>query len=641
MMDLGKYLKLILRWWWLILLSVALSATASYFYSQDQPRVYAARTSLMVGASVTENINPNEQNLGLSRTLAAVYGELATRRPITQAVIDRLGLDMNPDQLSKMIQTNVIPSAQLLEIFVFDVHPQRAQLLANAVAEQLISQSPGGGGNEAQDKFIRAQLEGLQGKIVDTDSKIKALEDKLDNLTSAVEISEAQSQLSQLEKLKSDYQNNYNQFLSHMSQSSPNRLAVFEPATEPTTPVSPNVQLNVAIAAAAGLVLALGTIIFLEFFSDTLVWNPGETSSILGLPVLGAIGKVDKNSNKLMVKNEEWSPNLDALRTLRSSILLAAEGNSLSTLLITSSLAGEGKSFLAANLATIVASPGSSLADIIASSGSRVILIDADLHKPSLHEMFDMPNLMGLADVLGMPEATMEGILKKALRPTGIDNLLLLPAGRAPLDPGALLHSPKFQKMLELLKTQADLIVIDSGPVLRVVETKVIANLVDGVVLIVNDSQTRRKGVQQIIDYFRSKQSNNLLGLVFNRVKAVSRGYAYSYHSGYGTRHKIQRAGRSQKADTGALTLAEATDFLGVSEETVRRWCEQGRLPALKKGRKWLVRLEDLNEFAGTYQRNSGDGTGLSASLEKESAIQPTSPNGQEHPETQASKGHS
>lgn len=626
MMDLGKYLKIGLRWSWLIVLSVALSATASYFYSQDQPKVYAARTTLLVGASVTENANPKEQDLGLSRTLAQVYSELALRRPITQAVIDRLGLQMSPDELSQMIQTGVIPSAQLLEIYVFDVHPQRAQLLANAIAEELILQSPGGGGNEQErDKFIRAQLQDLQGKIEDADAKIKALEGELDSLTSAVEIAEAQSQLSQLEKLKSEYQNNYNQFLANVSGASPNRLAVFEPATEPTTPVSPNVNMNVAIAAAAGFILAIATIILIEFFSDTLAWQPGETQSALGLSVLGAIGKISNSAPKLLVKDEDGSPTLDAMRTLRSSILLAAEGRPLSTLLITSALPGEGKSFIAANLAATIAAPGSSLAAVITSPGSRVILIDADLRNPSLHEMFDMPNLLGLADVLAMPEATIETMLRKALRPTEIDNLLLLPSGRTSLDPGALLNSPRLQQLLNLLKTYADIIIIDSGPVLKVVETKAIANVVDGTIVVVLDNQTRRKMLQQIIDYFRGKQNNNLLGLVFNRAKAAAYGYGYS------TKNKVQKLGRSQQTEATVLTLAEATDYLGVSEETVRRWCDQGRLPALKKGRKWLLRLEDLNEFIGSYQQSSGDGSGPSLLVEKESPIQPNSSNGQEY----------
>jgi capsular exopolysaccharide synthesis family protein len=303
-----------------------------------------------------------------------------------------------------------------------------------------------------------------------------------------------------------------------------------------------------------------------------------------------------------MISEEGWSPNLDALRTLRSSILLAAEGRPLSTLLISSALSGEGKSFLAANLAAIIASPGSSLAAVIASPGTRVILVDADLRKPSLHEMFDMPNLLGLADVLAMPEAGIEALLKKALRSTDIDNLLLLPAGRTPLDPGALLNSPKFQKILELLKTQVVMVIIDSGPVLKVVETKAMANVVDGMVLVVNDSQTRRKVVQQVIDYFQGKPNNNLLGLVFNRVKAMS--HSYGHYSKYASRDKTQQLSQGQQTDSATLTLAEVTDYLGVSEDTVRRWCEEGRLPAVKTGRKWLVRLEDLNEFVGTYQRN-------------------------------------
>jgi excisionase family DNA binding protein len=199
-----------------------------------------------------------------------------------------------------------------------------------------------------------------------------------------------------------------------------------------------------------------------------------------------------------------------------------------------------------------------------------------------------------------MPEATAEAMLKKALRSTDIDNLLLLPAGRTPLDPGALLNSTKFQKIVDLLKTQADMVIIDSGPILKVVETKAMANVVDGVILLVNDSQTRRKVVQQTIDYFRGKPNNNLLGLVFNRVKAVSHGY--DYYSKNVSRDKMQRLGRGQQADSATLTLAEVTDYLGVSEETARRWCEEGRLAAVKTGRKWSVRLEDLNEFVGAYQ---------------------------------------
>ncbi len=615
-MELKRYLKIGLRWWWLMLFSVALSATASYIYSQRQPRIYAAKSSLMVGTSVVQTLNPDEHALGLSRTLAEVYGELARRRVITQAVIDRLGLDMDPDQLSSMINTAVIPSAQLLEIFVLDIHPRRAQVLANAIAEELILQSPTNvQGQQEREEFINAQLEELQVKIQETNRKIKAQEDALASLTSAVEIAEAQSQLVGLEELRSDYQSSFNQFLANLSESSPNRLTLFESATEPTSPISPDVKMNVAIAAAAGLALAISAIVLLEFFDDALVWRREDPQIVPGVPVLGTVSKVSDGAGKLITHNEMWSPEADELRNLRSSIFLATANQTLSTLLITSPSQGEGKSYVSANLAATIASPGSSVAAIIASVGPKVILIDADLRKPTLHEVFDIPNLLGLVDVLSLPEDAIEAVLKKALRPINIDNLLLLPAGRTPLDPGSLLTSPRFPKAIHFLSTQADLVIIDSPPILETVDAKAIANVVDGVLLVVSNGQTSSKMAQKAIDYFQSMPNNNLLGGVFNRVKLLP---SYNYYTAYAPQPNLQKrpksAGRSvigrvlwpftrpQRDETTAFTLAEVADYLGVSQDTARRWCQQGRIPAIKTGRRWSVRQEDLNEFIAVYQ---------------------------------------
>ncbi len=620
-MDLGRYLKIAWRWWWLVALSVALSAMASYFYSQNLPKVYAARTTLMVGSNIIENPNPNLQEMGSINTLASVYGELAKRKLVTQAVIDKLGLQMSSEQLAEMIQTSVIAKAQLLEIFVLDINPQRAQMIANAVAEELIFQSPTGSGKQQErDQFIQAQLADLQVKIENTNNKIKELEDTLGGLTSAVEIAEAQSKLAELEKLKGDYQDSYNKFLGNISNEAINRLAVFEPAAEPTTPVSPDIKMNVLLAAVAGMVLAVSAIVLLEFFNDILVWQPDETHAVLGLPILGAIGKIN-GSNKIVAQGELWSPQADALRNLRSSIFLAAGEKKLTSLLVTSTLPSEGKSFVSANLAAIVASPGSSLAAVLTSSGSRVILVDADLRKPTQHEIFEMPNLLGLAEVLSLPEAAIPSMLDKVLRPTGINNLLLLPAGRSPLDPGYLLNSPRFAHLLELLATKADLVIIDSAPLLAAAETRFIANVVDGTLLVITDGRTGRRVVQKAVNYFRDKQQNNLLGLVFNRVRSAGQ---YAYYSTYRSHvHELQEAAatqskrqngwlgklwpRRQPAETisSTLSLSEAANYLGVSKQMAQRWCEEGRLPATKIRRNWLVNLGDLDEFIAGYQPES------------------------------------
>jgi tyrosine-protein kinase Etk/Wzc len=619
-MDFMKYIKIGLRWWWLVLLCVGLSATASYFYTQRQPKIYAAKATLSVGNSIVESLNPNVQVLGLSETLALIYGELARRKVITQAVIDKLGLDMQPEDLSEMIQTGVVPTAQLLEITVLDVHPQRAQLLANAIAEELILQTPGASiEQQKREDFINTQLADLEAKIQRTGERIRELEELLGTLTSAVEIAEAQSKAVELENLRSQYQTSYNGFLDNRSDISPNRLALFEPAIEPTWPVGPNVKKNVAIAAAAGLVLALGAILIIEFFNDVLVWRRDGAQTILGFSILGAVGKNADSTNMIVAQDQLWSPEADALRNLRNALFLAAGERTISTLLVTSALPGEGKSFLTANLGATIASPGASAGAIVAASSTNVIVVDADLRKPSLHELFDMPNMLGLADVLAMPEAAIEGMLKKALKSTGVDGLQLLPAGRTPLDPGSLLNSPRFVKVLHLLSHQADFVIIDSSPLLEAIETKAIANVVDGVVLVVSDGQSRSRIVQKALDYFRIKANSNFLGLVFNRVKLARH---YDYYASYVSQEKLQRSqraeqkgllkrvwsfGNTEQGDDDLLTLAEVADQLGVSENMARRWCEDGRLLAEKTGRHWMIRLEDLNEFISAYQQGSSE----------------------------------
>jgi capsular exopolysaccharide synthesis family protein len=570
----------------------------------------------MVGTSI-QSPNPSETELGLSRTLAEIYAQLVSRQPIMRAVIDKLGLKMSPEQLADMVKTNVVPSAQLLEITVLDVNPERARLLADAIANELILQSPTGPqGKKEREAFIQSQLGNLQAKIQNLDQQVQELEDSVQKMTSAAEISEAQSSLGELERLRTSYQSNYAQLLASLSDSSVNRLAIVEPATEPTYPISPNVKLNVAVAALAGLVLAAGAIVLLEFFNDTLTWRSGETQSVLEMPVLGALSKVSDGAGKIVVSESPWSPDANALRHVRDSIFLTPQGQTLSTLLISSSLPGEGKSFVAANLAAVIALPKPSIADINSTPGSSVILVDADLRKPALHEIFDMPNLLGLTDVLAAPEAAAETVLEKALRPVNGDNLLLLPAGRTPLDPGSLLNSPRFRQVLSLLKARASLIILDSAPLLAAIETKAIANVVDGTILVVFDGQTTARAIRRATDYFRGMGKNNLLGLVFNRVNLPhSYGY-YSYYSMYTPAQqqltksqqkpsllgKILPFMKPQQKGTSTLKLAEAADYLGVSQDTARRWCEQGRILATKRSRRWSVCLEDLNEFIADYR---------------------------------------
>ncbi len=607
-MELGRYFDVVKRWWWLIVVSVALAAGASYVYSERQPRIYASRTTLMVGTSI-QSSNPDLRDLGLSRTLAEIYGQLVLRKPITQAVIDKLGLDMSPSQLSGMINTKVIPDAQLLEITVLDVHPQRAQILADAVARELILQSP----TEAKEQqatrqFIYSQLQELQDKIEEVSRQIKEIEDSMLSMTSAADIAEAKSRLSELQALKSNYQANYTGLLGYLSDSSINTLTIVEPATISTKPVAPNVKKNVLIAAIAGLALSVSAVLLLEFASDTLTWHAKGVQTVVGVPILGALGKLPPSSDKLIARADLWSPEADAIRNMRTNIFLSMRDRNIRTLLITSPEMGAGKTLTAANLAAITAS-----------GGSPAILVDADLRKPSIHELFDLPNLLGLADVLAASEETFDETLDKALQSVDIANLWVLPAGKVPIDPTLLLGSSNLTWLIERLQERAGLVVFDCGPVLLHPDSAILATRVDASLLVVRHDQSSRRATQKAVDRFAALGLTNLVGVVFNGVHLPRRYYVYTHRrakprkrrgavarSG-GARSWLGRfglplgGGQVAQADDSMLSSVDVAEYLGVTEATASRWCETGRIPATKIGRQWWVRPEDLRRFAMDY----------------------------------------
>ncbi|GEM_PF-743300 len=605
-MSLSKYLTIAYRWGWLVVLSAAISVAGMYVYTKRQPNVYAAKSTLMVGASVFESLNPDQRSIMLSQTLAEVYAELAKREIITKGVIDRNKIQMDPAQLAGMIGTSVNPTAQLLEIVVTDLEPERAAFLANAVAEELILQSPTNSSEQQQrEKFINSQLKDLQEKTDRLNEEIKTFQKTVDNAESATERDEARAQIKDLESLKSEYQNSYGSLSANLSTSSINQLKILERASANWTPVGPNMKKNAGMAGVAGVALAIVGIIMLEFFDDTLTWQGEDMTSIANMPVLGAVGKMVKDANKIIAHDKIWSPEASALRDLRDSIFLATEGEIFSTLLITSPLVGEGKSFVSSNLAFTIASSYSNI-NLDGNSSNTVILVDADLRKPSLHEIFDLPNLMGLSDVLIAPEADMETVLKQAIRPTAVlDNLLLLPAGRTPIDPGSLLNSMRFTEVINYLSARGKLVIIDSAPILEAVETRAIENIVDFALLVVSSGRSRKKVVEMTAEYFHSKQKNTLLGLVFNRVK-LPYGQEYSGH--VSTQQLEQLAGeklqfrKTRQARSGTLTLAEVAVQLGVKKETIRRWCEEGRIPGIKTGDRWKIRGEDLDEYITLYK---------------------------------------
>ncbi len=537
-MDIIQYFKGVLRWWWLILLSAALAAGASYYASSKQPKVYQTTATLMVG-QVTQQANPTGQEFYLIEQLAASYAQIARRQPVLQATIDSLGLKMPWQALKNRVYVSAIPRTQLLAISVQDTSPERAVAIADEIAYQLILQSPTSPENvdrSERTEFVQEQLDSLESRIRSSTAQLKELEAELDTALSARQIQSLQTEIASLESLITTWQANYTELLNFLEGgASPNYLTVIEPAQLPYQPISPKVMVNVLLAAVVGFTLALGAALLLEYLDDTIK-STDDLNAALNLTTLGSIpyimGKAYKD--KLAVAHTPFSPIAEAYRLVRTNIQFMAVDGDARTIMVTSSNLSEGKSTTAANLAIVMAQ-----------AELKTILIDADLRRPSVHKVFQLPNAQGLTDLLRSPQYEIGDQLKR----TEFENLQVITSGPLPPNPSEMLGSQRMADLLQQLQEIADVVIFDTPPVLAVSDAAVLANRVDGVIFVIKAKQTRRKEAQEA--HKRLQQGNTtVLGSVLNQASGKEGGYYYTYYAQTGNaaentvRSKLRRLWR-------------------------------------------------------------------------------------------------
>lgn len=217
----------------------------------------------------------------------------------------------------------------------------------------------------------------------------------------------------------------------------------------------------------------------------------------------------------LIVQNNPKSPVSEAYRTLRTNIQFAAFDKDMKTILVTSSGPQEGKSTTAGNLALA-----------LAETSKRVIIIDCDLRKPSLHKNFKISNQRGLSNLL------IENLKIDAVVVKHSENLDLLPSGTIPPSPAEMLSSNRMKNFLEEAKKLYDYIIIDTPPVIAVTDAQILSTMADGVLLVASSGEVEREAI------IRSKEllqrvNANILGVVLNKVEVKGRrGYGYYYYYG-------------------------------------------------------------------------------------------------------------
>jgi non-specific protein-tyrosine kinase len=553
-MELRQYWSIVWKWMWLIVLSTGIAGVSSYVATSQSPRIYQASTTLLIGQSI-QNLNANAQDIYTSQQLALTYVQIVRTEAVLQGAIDALGLKMSPDQLRGTVNASIVQGTQLIDLKVVDTNPARAQAVANEIAHQLILQGPAADKDEAgRREFVQKQVDDLQNKIQDAQKQIADQLSSIQVTASAREIADKQNQITALQVQMNQWQITYASLLTFLAPKSPNYLSVVEPARLPTSPIAPNVMMSVLVAAAIGLTLAVGGAFLIEYIDDTLK-SPDDVEQSLKLSALGLIARIAGTNpeDKVVTVRHPRASHSEAYRVLRTNIQVADVDRPIKTLLVTSPNPVEGKSLTAANLAVVMAQ-----------AGLRTVLIDADLRRPSQHRLFGVTNDFGLTNSLVQQDLTSDGYMHL----TEVENLRLVTSGQIPPNPTELLGSKRMQKLIQMLRDQADMIILDSPPCLPLADAAVLARQVDGVLLVVDAGNTRRDSATKAKEALE-RAGGRVLGVALNRVSARGSGYYYYYYYYYSSdgQRKRRSSGGLPSRLRGLLSQSNHSETSAPNEE--------------------------------------------------------------------------
>jgi len=543
-----EYARIILRWAWLILLVALVAGFISYFLANQQPRVFQAETLVMVSGGSSSAVDSYTSSyLGIQ--LASTYTRTMLTQPVIDAVSSELGFRVNSGQIT----VTQIENSQLINITVTDLDPNRAALIANTLVTVFADQI-----QKEQTSRYTELLQGLEKELAATDVQIQEITLKLADLEVALSNefvepdpqdlanqSQLEANLSQLRSSRSYLYSSYQSIKLAEAQST-STIIQKDPAVPNLSPIQPQPMRSAMLSAVVGAML-VGGLIFLVTLLQDQIRDPDEFPSRWGIPVLGQISKFNSNSSAIITQIQPRSPDAEAFRALRTNLKFSKIDTPIKTVLITSPSPADGKSTIAANLATV-----------IAQNEQDVILIDADLRRPSLHKIFKVSNRLGLSDYFIRSTEKLSGLVKKA----NTDRLRLITSGNLPPNPSELLGSKKMIEMLNMLEKRVDMMIIDSPPVLVVTDATVLAPRMDGVILVVDTKKTKRSAVKHAVEQLHQVNAH-IVGVVVNNAKTKRSQYYRSRN--YYTKPKerieqeqpvlVEPAASEVDVDNGAETL--------------------------------------------------------------------------------------
>jgi capsular exopolysaccharide synthesis family protein len=522
-LDLQQYFSLFWHWAWLILLVTLVAGIVAFLISKQLTPYYESSTTLLVDeAPATQTTDYS--SVMMSQKLTSTYSQMMAKDPVLSEVTSQLGLSMTLDDLRKLITVTPVRDTQLIAVTAETTNPQLSADIANKIAAVFSTQI-----QEIQSQRFAQSKATLEAQLSDLENQIKSYESAANSAASLDEKNRQDAKVTQYRQIYSNLLQSYESVRLSEAQSVSSVVQVETAAPNPKA-VRPKVLQNTFLAALVGMLLAAGGIVAREALDDTIK-TPEDISRKFKLPVLGVINHFNGIDSTPITLSDPRSPTAEAYRTLRTNISYTSVDKPLRTLMVTSAEPGEGKTTTISNLAVA-----------LAQNGRQVIVADCDLRHPRVHTYFKLNNRKGLSNLFAQSSVVLDG----SRQPTDVDSLSVVTTGTLPPNPAELLGSKKMQSIIDTLTESADVVLVDTPPILAVTDAAVLAPNLDGVLLVVQPGKTRLSGLRLTLEQMHQVKAK-VLGVVLNNVttRRSSYGYHYRYYrnysayqSYYGHKHK-------------------------------------------------------------------------------------------------------
>ncbi len=570
-MELLNNLRIIRKYLWLVLLTTVIAAAGAVVVDRRQHgrTVYIVTARLALNPAVISHAlayNPDllQQNRTAPvdlPTLVGSYDNYIIEPSFVDDAIRRYKLTMPRDQLIGSITTGLVPGTIFYNINVSGTDQGQIRAAAGALMRTFVAQDAEYAGNQVPDSTLQAA------QTLFWSRRVNAIRQRLLQSIADPHLG-IRAKLNTVTTLQGQLNNAKNELAGVLAPAQVQPAAALPGGVGPVTVLTRSLVVRniVLFAALGGLIVGLALALLREYLDHSLR-TPEEAAEYLSIPVLAVVNRFRRagrqgavsvpgglaavlplpraggaaDARALVTVDRPFDAGSEAFHNLHTGILFADAVRTVRTVVVTSAQPGEGASTVAANLAVVMAR-----------AGERVILVDADLRRPVLHDLFGLPPAPGLSDLyLAGPDSGVEPAVRIAasLRQTVVPNLRLLSAGQDAPNPAELLASARTVSLLAALREQADVVIVDTPAVGLFADGVILASHADGTILVVRANGPRRDLVRGALHKLTSVNAR-VLGLVLNMADVPGGRQARYYR-----RHPQRKTPVAMSGDRAAVTL--------------------------------------------------------------------------------------